>query len=113
MATSNSDESMQDVLEKLEEIRKTLHSQLALYRLVNAEAIDNAHGRFLNTEPRKKIFALSDDKHTVTGIAQEIFHGEPVEKCLPKLSYHPAILEEYGFVEHRDEKGLRYYRKRE
>ncbi len=101
------------ILQKLEDIRKTVSAHLAFYKLVNAEAIEKARSRFLDREPRKKIFTLSDNKRTVTEIAQEVFKGQRIEKSLPKVSYHLAILEEYGFVEHRDEKGVRYYKKRE
>ncbi|MGA2972607.1 MAG: winged helix-turn-helix domain-containing protein [Candidatus Bathyarchaeia archaeon] len=103
----------EELLDKIEQIRKIVHTNLALYRLVNAEAIEKARKQFLNREPRKRVFTLSDNKRTVTEIAQEIFKGEPIEKSMPKVSYHLAILEEYGFVEHRDEKGVRYYKKRE
>lgn len=102
-----------DSLEKLEEIRRAVHAHLALYRLVNSETIEKARSRFLSREPRKGIFALCDDKRTVTEIALQIFKGEPIAKSLPKVSYHLAILEEYGFVEHRDQKGVRYYKKQE
>lgn len=111
--TSKQSVTEADVLEKLEEIRKEVHTQLALYKLVNSEAIDKARSQFLGKEPRKGIFALCDDKRTVTEIALQVFNGEPVAKSLPKVSYHLAILEEYGFVEHRDQKGVRYYKKRE
>ena len=108
---SKQDITGEDVVEKLEEIRKAVNAHLSLYKLVNSEAIEKARSRFLNREPRKRIFALCDNKRTVTEIAQEFFKGEPIEKSLPKVSYHLAILEEYGFVAHRDEKGVRYYHK--
>lgn len=60
---------------------------------------------------RKKVFDLCDNKRTVTQVAHEVFPGEPITKSMPKISYHLAILEDYGFVGHRDEKGVRYYYK--
>jgi len=98
-----------DICEKLEEIRKLTSTQLTLFKLLNAEAIENARSKILKSDIRKKIFDLCDKKRSVTQIAQEAFPEEPVEKCQPKASYHLAILEEYGLVGYRDEKGLRYY----
>lgn len=108
---SKSEMTGEDAVEKLEEIRKAVNAHLSLYKLVNSEAIEKARRRFVSKEPRKRIFSLCDNKRTVTEIAQELFKGEPIEKSLPKVSYHLAILEEYGFVAHRDEKGLRHYYK--
>lgn len=100
-----------DIYEKLEEIRKLINTNLTLFKLLNIEAIENARGKILELDIRKKIFDLCDSKRTVTQIAQESFPGGPTEKSQPKVSYHLAILEEYGLVAHRDEKGVRYYYK--
>jgi len=102
------------IYEKLEEIRKLLNTQLALFKLVNDKTIERAHKDILKVPIRKKIHDLCDNKRTVTQIAQDAFEGEPLSKSQPKASYHLAILEEYDMIDHRDEKGQRYYfRKRE
>lgn len=98
-----------DIYEKLEEIRKLINTQMTLFKLLNAKAIEDARSKILDMDVRKKIFDLCDNKRNVTQIAQEIFQGEPIEKSLPKVSYHLAILEEYELVSCRDEKGVRYY----
>lgn len=100
----------EDIYEKLEEIRKLINIQLTLFKLLNSEAIEDARSRMLKGT-RKKIFDLCDNKKSVTQITQEVFLGEPIKKSRPKTSYHLAILEEYGLVGHRDEKGVRYYYK--
>lgn len=98
-----------DIYEKLEGIRNLINTQLTLFRLLNSKAIEDARGEILKLAIRKKVFDLCDNKRTVTQIAQEAFQGEPIEKSQPKVSYHLAILEEYGLVTHRDEKSVRYY----
>ena len=98
-----------DIYEKLEDIRNLINTQLTLFRLLNSKAIEDARGEILKLAIRKRVFDLCDNKKTVTQIAQEAFQGEPIEKSLPKVSYHLAILEEYSLVAHRDEKGVRYY----
>lgn len=100
-----------DLYVKLEEIRKLINTHLTLFKLLNAEAIEDARGKILKLDVRKKIFDLCDNKRAVTQIAHEAFPGEAVEKSLPKVSYHLAILEEYGLVGYRDEKDVRYYYK--
>jgi hypothetical protein len=102
------------VYEKLEEIRKLLNTQLTLFKLANDKTIENARKDILKVPIRKKIFDLCDNRRTVTQIAQDSFQGESIARSLPKASYHLAILEEYDMIDHRDEKGQRYYfRKRE
>jgi DNA-binding transcriptional ArsR family regulator len=98
-----------DIYEKLEDIRKLISTQVILFKLINSKAIEDARDEILKLAIRKKVFDLCDNKRTVTKIAQELFQGDPVEKSQPKVSYHLAILEEYGLVAHRDEKGVRYY----
>ena len=80
------------VYEKLEEIRKLLNTQLALFKLVNDKTIENARKDILKVPIRKKIFDLCDNRRTVTQIAQDAFEGEPIAKSQPKASYHLAIL---------------------
>src|SRR3989337_1382571 len=101
---SKSEITNKDIYEKLEEIRKLTNTQLTLFRLVNSKAIEAARDEILKMTVRKKIFDLCDNKRAVAQIAQEAFQGEPLEKSQPKVSYHLAILEEYGLVDHRDEK---------
>lgn len=101
----------EDLYEKLEEIRKLTNTHLTLFKLLNAEAIEKARNRILKVDVRKKVFDLCDDKRGATQIAQEIFPTEPITKSQPKISYHLAILEDYGLLAHRDEKGVRYYYK--
>jgi DNA-binding transcriptional ArsR family regulator len=94
---------------KLEEIRKLLDSQLRIFKLLNAKSIEDARAKVLELDVRKRIFDSCDNKTPVTQIAQSIFPGEPIEKSQPKVSYHLAILEEYGLVDYSDVKGVRYY----
>ena len=108
---SKAEKTNQDLYEKLEEIRKLLNTLLSLFRLVNEKQIESARKEILELGVRKKIFDLCDNKRTVTQIAQEVFSGELLEKSQPKVSYHLAILEDFGLVAHRDEKGQRYYYK--
>lgn len=98
--------------EKLEEIRKLMNAQLALFKLVNEKAIEEARKNVLKVPIRKKIHDLCDNNRTVTRIAQDAFAGEPIAKSQPKASYHLAILEEYDMIDHRDEGGQRYYFKK-
>lgn len=100
-----------DLHEKLEEISELIRTQLTLFKLLNAEAIEDARGKILKLNVRRKIFDLCDNNRTVTQIAQELFPSEPTKKSLPKISYHLGILEEYGLVGYHDEKGERYYLK--
>ena len=102
----------EDLYVKLEEIRKLISTQLAMFKLVNAKAIDDSRTKVLELEIRKKIFDSCDNKKTVTQITQAIFPNEPLEKAIPKVSYHLAILEDYGLVGYRDDKGQRYYYKK-
>lgn len=108
---SKTEITSKDIYEKLEEIKKLINTQLTLFRLLNAEAIESARSKILKMDVRKKIFDLCDNNRAVSQIAQEVFSGEPIEKSLPKASYHLTLLEEYGLVAHRDEKGVRYYHK--
>jgi len=111
---SKEDLTNRDLYEKLEEIRRLMSTQLAMFKLVNEKSIETARKGILALEVRKKIFEQCDNKKTVTQITQTIFPGEPQEKSQPKVSYHLAVLEDYGLIDHRDEKGQRYYyRKRE
>lgn len=103
------DLTSKDIYDKLEEIRRLLSAQLAMFKLVNQEHIETARKEILALDVRKRIFEQCDNKKTVTQIAQIIFSGEPLEKSQPKMSYHLAVLEDYGLVDHRDEKGQRYY----
>jgi predicted transcriptional regulator len=105
----NKEITSKEIYEKLEEIRGLLSNQLAVFKLLNMEAIEKFRSEILKLPIRKKIFDLVDNKRTVTQIAQESFQGEMPDKSLPKVSYHIGILEDYGLVSHRDEKGLRYY----
>lgn len=98
-----------DIYDKLEEIRRLMSAQLAMFKLVNEKSIETARKEILALDVRKKIFEQCDNKKTVTQIAQTIFSGEPFEKSLPKVSYHLAVLEDYGLIDHRDERGQRYY----
>lgn len=98
-----------DLHEKLEEISELIRTHLTLFKLLNAKAIEDARSKILKLDVRKKIFDLCDNKRTVTQIAQELFPGDPAKKSLPKVSHHLAILEEYGLVGYRNEKGERYY----
>lgn len=109
---SKSEVTNKSVYEKLEEIRKLMGTQLALFKLLNDKAIEDARKDVLKVPIRKKIFELCDNKRTVTQLAQDAFEGEPVAKSQPKASYHLAILEEYDMIDHRDEKGQRYYFKK-
>lgn len=99
----------EEIYEKLEEIRRLVSSQVAAFKLVNMKAIEDARVEVLKSPVRKKIFDLIDNKRSVTEIAQEIFKDEMPEKSLPKVSYHTNILEDYGLISHRDEKGQRFY----
>lgn len=101
-----------NLYEKLEEIRKITNTHLTLFKLVNAELIEKARDRILKVEIRKKIYEMCDNKRGVTQIAHEIFPTELIDKSLPKISYHLAILEDYGLLEHRDNKSVRYYYKK-
>jgi len=103
------EKTSQDLFEKLEEIRRLLSTQLSLFRLVNEKQIESARREILQLGVRKKIFDLCDNKRAVAQITQEVFPGELLEKSQPKVSYHLAILEDFGLVTHRDEKGQRYY----
>lgn len=105
------EKTSQDLFEKLEEIRRLLSTQLSLFRLVNEKQIESARREILQLGVRKKIFDLCDNKRAVAQITQEVFPGELLEKSQPKVSYHLAILEDFGLVAHRDEKGQRYYYK--
>jgi len=108
---SKTEKTTKDLYEKLEEIRKLLSTQVSLFRLVNEKQIESARKEILELGVRKKIFDLCDNKKTVTQITQEVYPGELLEKSQPKVSYHLAILEDFGLVAHRDEKGQRYYYK--
>ena len=108
---SKTEKTTKDLYEKLEEIRKLLSTQVSLFRLVNEKQIESARKEILELGVRKKIFDLCDNKKTVTQITQEVYPGELLEKSQPKVSYHLAILEDFGLVTHRDEKGQRYYYK--
>jgi DNA-binding transcriptional ArsR family regulator len=109
---SKPDLTNRDLYEKLEEIRKLMHTQLALFKLINYKAIEDGRKDILKVAIRKRIFDLCDNKKTVTQIAQNAFEGEPLAKSQPKTSYHLAILEDYDLLDHRDEKGQRYYFKK-
>jgi DNA-binding transcriptional ArsR family regulator len=102
----------EDIYSKLEEIRKLLESQLTLYKLLNAKPLEDARAKILELEIRRKIFDACDNKTPVTQIAQNLFPGEPTEKSQPKVSGHIAILKDYGLVDYRDDKGVRYYFKK-
>ena len=102
----------EDLYSKLEEIRKLINAQLALFKLVNAKTIEDSRAKILELEIRKKIFDACDNKKTVTKITQTIFPNEPLEKAQPKVSYHLAILDDYGIIDYRDDKGQRYYYKK-
>jgi DNA-binding transcriptional ArsR family regulator len=102
----------EDLYEKLEEIRNLISTQLATYKLVNSKAIDESRTKILELEIRKKIFDLCDGKKTVTQITQSIFPSEPIDKAQPKVSYHLGILEDYGLIGSRDNKGQRFYFKK-
>ena len=106
---SNEEITNKQIYAKLEDIRRLINSQLNLWKLLHSKEIEEARAEILKLDIRRKIFDLSDNKRTVTQIAQESFKGESLDKTLPKVSYHLAILEEYGLVEHRDDKGQRYY----
>lgn len=102
----------EDIYVKLEEIRKLISAQLAMFKLVNAKAIEDSRAKILELEIRKRIFDSCDNKKTVTQITQAIFPNEPLDKAQPKVSYHLAILEDYGIVGYRDDKGQRFYYKK-
>jgi DNA-binding transcriptional ArsR family regulator len=111
---SKDDLANRDLYEKLEEIRVLMNTQLALFKLVNEKSIETARKEILTLDVRKKIFEQCDNKKTATQITQTVFPEEPLEKSQPKVSYHLALLEDYGLIDHRDEKGHRYhFRKRE
>jgi len=111
---SKADMTRRDLYEKLEEIRRLMSTQLAMFKLVNEKSIETARKEILALGVRKKIFEQCDNKKTVTQITQTMFPGEPLEKSQPKVSYHLAVLEDCGLIDHRDEKGQRYYyRKKE
>jgi DNA-binding transcriptional ArsR family regulator len=102
----------EELYAKLEEIRQLLSTQLSMFKLVNAKAIENSRAKILELEIRKKIFDSCDNKKTVTQITQTVFPNEPLDKAQPKVSYHLAILEDYGLVGCRDDRGQRYYFKK-
>ncbi|MGE5533362.1 MAG: ArsR/SmtB family transcription factor [Bacillota bacterium] len=102
----------QEIYDKLEEIRVLIRTGIATYKLLNSKAIEDAQEKMLKVDVRKKIFDNCDGKKVVTQIAQAVFPNEPVEKSMPKVSYHLAILEDYGLVKSRDVKGSRYYSKK-
>ena len=101
-----------DIYNKLEEIRALINSGLATYKLLNSKAIEDAQEKVLEVDVRKKIYDNCDGKKVVTQIAQAVFPNDPIEKSMPKVSYHLAILEDYGLVKSRDVKGSRYYSKK-
>ena len=109
---SKDDLTNRDLYEKLEEIRRLMSTQLAMFKLVNEKSIEAAVKEILALDVRKKIFEQCDNKNTVTQITQTVFPGELLEKSLPKVSYHLAVLEDYDLVDHRDEKGHKYYFKK-
>ena len=102
----------EDLYSKLEEIRKLINTQLSMFKLVNAKTIEDSRAKILELAIRKKIFDACDNKKTVTQITQMTFPNEPLEKAQPKVSYHLAILEDYGIVGYRDDKSQRYYYKK-
>lgn len=102
----------EDIYEKLEEIRDLISAQLATFKLVNAKSIDESRTKILELDLRKKIFDLCDGKKTVTQVTQSVFPTEALDKAQPKVSYHLGILEDYGLIGYRDNKGQRYYYKK-
>lgn len=107
--TTKKEVTNEEIYGKLEEIRRLLSSQVAAFKLVNMKAIEASRVEILKAPIRKKIFDLIDNKRNVTEIAQAVFKAEKLEKSLPKISYHTSILEDYGLISHRDEKGQRFY----
>ena len=108
---SKDDLTNRDLYEKLEEIRRLMSTLLAMFKLVNEKSIETAVKEILALDVRKKIFEQCDNKKTVMQITQTVFPGEPLEKSQPKVSYHLAVLEDYGLIDHR-EKGHKYYFKK-
>ena len=78
----------EELYAKLEEIRQMNSTQLAMFKLVNAKAIEDSRAKILELAIRKKNFDLCDGKKTVTQITQTVFPGEPLVKAQPKVSYH-------------------------
>lgn len=101
-----------DNYDKLEEIRSILSEQLALFKIINSSEIEKAKSKILEDPTRRKIFELCDNTKSVSQIAQTVFPDKPSQKSAPATSYHLSILEEYGLVAHRDDRGQRYYFKK-
>jgi len=101
-----------DIYDKLEEIRSILSEQLALFKIINSSEIEKAKSKILEDATRRRIFDLCDNTKSVSQIAQTVFPDKPLQKSTPATSYHLSILEEYGLVAHRDDRGQRYYYKK-
>jgi DNA-binding transcriptional ArsR family regulator len=101
-----------DIYDKLEEIRSILSEQLALFKIINSSEIEKAKSKILDDPSRRKIYDLCDNTKSVSEIAQTVFPDKPLQKSVPATSYHLNILEDYGLVAHRDDRGQRYYHKK-
>jgi len=101
-----------DIYDKLEEIRSVLCEHLALFKILNASEIEKAKSKVLEDQTRHRIFELCDNTKSVSQIAQTVFPDKPSQESVPAVSYHLSILEEYGLVAHRDDRGQRYYYKK-
>jgi DNA-binding transcriptional ArsR family regulator len=101
-----------DIYDKLEEIRSILSEQLALFKIINSSEIEKAKSKILDDPSRRKIYDLCDNTKSVSEIAQTVFPDKPLQKSVSATSYHLNILEDYGLVAHRDDRGQRYYHKK-
>lgn len=94
-----------DLNANLEDVKKLLEKIFAVIKLVNNKEISEIKSNLLKNKTKKKIYELSDGKHTVKEIVKEL------KTTQPNVSYHLSSLLEAGLVMHEDISGNRYYKK--
>lgn len=85
------------------ETKRTLEKILSVLKLANNAAISKTKEEILKNEMKRKIYELSDGKHTVNDIAVEL------KTTQPNVSYHLSSLLESGLLLYDELGGKKYY----
>lgn len=89
----------------LEDIETKLELQLALYRLVNSERLEEETDRLLSNPTRKKIYDLCD------GMTSGALIAKKVSTTKQNVSYHMSALAGAGLLFPKTRNGRKFYGK--
>lgn len=98
-----SDEIQKEVLNRLENLDSNLKLYLNLFKLINADKIEEMKQKMIKSDARKVVYELCENPKSAKEIAKIL------GKTPQNIHYHLNALTLVGLLSHRVKGGERYY----